>query len=197
MARIAVRSKIAAAEYLAWERLQERKHELFEGEVFARAAGSPRHNRLCSSVMAALVNALGAKCNVFTSDQRLRVKDQRYVYADVVVVCGTPVVEHDDVITNPTVVVEVLSTSTEPYDRGLKWDGYQTRASLTDYILVSQDRARIEHFGRAAGGRWSYAAANAGETIMLTDGTVLEVDAIFAGAFELKGEGVEGGLVTP
>jgi len=188
MARIAERSKLTPDEYLAWERIQASKHEYFDGEVFAMAGGSPRHNRLCSSVNAALVNKLAAKCNVFTSDQRLRVQDRRYVYADVVVVCGPPVVEHDDVIVNPTIVVEVLSPSTEQYDRGLKWDSYQTRESLTDYILVSQDRSRIEHFGRALGGCWSYTAANAGGTITLTDGTVLDIDAIFAGAFELKGD---------
>ncbi len=188
MARIAERSQLTPDEYLAWERLQPSKHEYFDGEVFAMAGGSPRHNRVCSSVNASLVNALGARCNVFTSDQRLRAQDRRYVYADVVVVCGQVVVEHDDVITNPTIVVEVLSPSTEQYDRGLKWDGYQTRESLTDYVLVSQDRARIEHFGRRPGGSWSYTAANAGGTITLTDGTILEVDAIFAGAFELKGD---------
>ena len=175
-------------EYLAWERDQPTKHEFFQGEVFAMAGGSPRHNRLCSSVNAALVNALRAPCNVFTSDQRLRVEDRRYVYADVVVVCSPLVIEHDDVIANPTIVVEVLSQSTEQYDRGVKWDSYQTRESLTDYILVSQNRARIEHFGRAPGRRWSYTAANAGESITLTDGTVLDIDMIFAGTFELKGD---------
>ena len=188
MARIAERSQLTPDVYLAWERLQESKHEYFDGEVFAMAGGSPRHNRLCSSINAVLVNTLGSSCNVFTSDQRLRVEDRRYVYADAVAVCGVPEVEHDDVIANPTIVVEVLSQSTEQYDRGLKWDGYQSRGSLTDYVLVSQDRARIEHFGRISGGRWSYAAANAGETITLTGGAVLDVDAIFAGAFELKGD---------
>jgi Uma2 family endonuclease len=188
MARIAERSKLTPEEYLAWERLQPYKHEYFDGDVFAMSGGTPRHNRLSSSINAALVSSLGTRCSVFTSDQRLRVQDRRYVYPDVVVVCGPPVVEHDDVITNPTIVVEVLSQSTEQYDRGLKWDGYQTRASLTDYVLVSQDRARIEHFGRGLDRRWTYAAANAGESITLTDGTILDVDAIFAGAFELKGD---------
>ncbi len=187
MGRIAEKSQVAPEDYLAWERLQEARHEYVDGEVFAMAGGSPRHNRLCARVGAALENALGARCHVFNADQRLRLRERQYVYADTVVVCGPPDVEHDDVIANPTMVVEVLSESTEQYDRGLKWNGYQSRESLTDYVLVSQDCSRIEHFGRAPGQRWIYASANAGESITLTDGSVIDVDAIFAGVFSLKG----------
>lgn len=93
----------------------------------------------------------------------------------------------NDVLTNPTMLVEVLSSSTEQYDRGLKWDGYQRLPSVTDYVLVSQDRAHIEHFGRVDG-RWIYASAGAGGRVALTDGVVLDVDAIFAGVFALPGE---------
>jgi Uma2 family endonuclease len=189
VARVAERSKVSPEEYLAWERQQPSKHEYFDGEVFAMSGASPRHNRLSVRICVALELAVGKTCNVFTSDQRLRTGRARYVYPDAVVVCGKPTVEHDDVITNPTVVVEVLSSSTEQYDRGLKWDGYQSRESLTDYVLVSQDRARIEHFGRKdAQSSWTYTAAGAGQVITLVDGTVLDVDAIFAGVFELKGD---------
>ena len=187
MGRVAARSQLSPNEYLAWERGQERKHEYFDGEVYAMAGGSPRHNRLCSSVNAALVTVLGAKCHVLTSDQRVRAPQRRYVYADASVVCGAPIVEHDDVIANPTILVEVLSATTEQYDRGLKWDCYQQLPSLTDYVLISQDRARIELFARVEG-RWIYSAANAGERITLTSGASLDVDAIFAGVFELPGD---------
>jgi Uma2 family endonuclease len=174
--------------YFAWERQQERKHEYFEGEVYAMAGGSTRHNRLSSRITAALENALGGRCHVLSSDQRVRSRERRYVYPDVSVVCDAPVIEHEDVLLNPMIVVEVLSSTTEQYDRGLKWDGYQALSSLTDYVLVSQDRARIEHFGRAPDGRWIYTSANAGERIKLTGGTLLDIDAIFAGVLELPGD---------
>lgn len=175
-------------EYLAWERREERKHEYFEGEVYAMAGGSPRHNRLSSRITTALETALGGRCHVFSSDQRIRSRERRYVYPDVSVVCEAPVIEQQDVLLNPTIIVEILSSTTEQYDRGLKWDGYQVLPSLTDYVLVSQERARIEHFARTSDGRWVYTSANAGERIRLTNGTLLDLDAIFAGVFELPGD---------
>lgn len=90
-------------------------------------------------------------------------------------------------ITNPVILVEDQSAATEQYHRGLKWDGYQRLPSLTDYILVSQDRARIELFARVEG-HWIYTAANAGDRITLTSGAVLDVDTIFANVFELPGD---------
>ena len=188
MTRVAERSQLSPEEYLAWERQQERKHEYFDGEVYAMAGGSPRHNRLSNRVNTALENALGGRCHVFTSDQRVRSRVRRYVYPDVSVVCGPPSIEDDDVLANPTIVVEVLSATTEQYDRGLKWDGYQLIPSLTDYVLVSQDRARIEHFGRTTEGRWIYTSAGVGDKVVLTGGTVLAVDPIFAGVLELPGD---------
>jgi Uma2 family endonuclease len=188
VARVAERSQLSPEEYLAWERQQQRKHEYFEGEVHAMAGGSPRHNRLSSKITAVLEMALGERCHVFSSDQRIRSRERRYVYPDVSVVCGAPIIEQEDVLVNPTIVVEVLSSTTEQYDRGLKWDGYQALPSVTDYVLVSQDRAHIEHFARTPEGRWIYTSANAGERIRLTDGTVLELDAIFAGVLELPGD---------
>lgn len=92
-----------------------------------------------------------------------------------------------DVLSNPTIVVEVLSASTEQYDRGTKWDGYQRLRSLMDYVPVSQAEARIEHFHRGERGQWVYRSAGAGEFIELTNGISLEVDRVFAGALDLPG----------
>ena len=188
MVRVAARSQLSPEEYLAWEREQERKHEYFDGEVYAMAGGSPRHNHLCSRINTGLVNAIGGRCYVFTSDQRVRSRERRYVYPDVSVACDRPAIEHDDVLVNPTIVVEVLSSATEQYDRGLKWDGYQSLPSLTDYVLVSQDRVHVEHFGRTTDGRWLYMALGPGARLVLTDGTALDVDTLFAGVFELPGD---------
>jgi Uma2 family endonuclease len=187
MGRVATLSKVSVEDYLAWERQQEGKHEYYEGEIYAMAGGSPRHNALSARMVAALGAALGAKCHVLTSDQRIRARTRRYVYADASVVCGPLAVEHDDVLTNPAVIIEVLSSSTEQYDRGAKWESYQSLSSLTDYVLVSQDRARVEHFGRSDA-RWLYTAHDAGQTLELTNGARIDVDAVFAGVFELPGD---------
>lgn len=189
MTRVAERSRVSAAEYLAWEREQRAKHEFFHGEVFAMAGGSQRHNFLSGRVHNALSVALGT-CFVFPSDQRIGMEaSERYVYPDVSVVCGKTQSEPGakDVIVNPTILVEVVSTSTEQYDRGDKWEGYQRIASLTDYLLVSQTHVRIEQFQRSAAG-WTYRAYGSGERIKLANGAELEVDAIFAGAFELPSD---------
>jgi hypothetical protein len=94
----------------------------------------------------------------------------------------------DDVITNPTILVEVLSSSTEEHDRGIKWIGYQRIGSLTDYLLVAQAEARIEHYRRNPDGGWSYRTAQRHERVVLTGGGELAVNAIFAGMFDLPGE---------
>jgi Uma2 family endonuclease len=182
---------MTADEYLAWEREQLDKHEFFLGEVFAMAGGSPRHNELCTTVASALRTALRPRgCHVLSSDQRVSFMSRtRYVYPDLSVICGALELEANDVLLNPQILVEVLSSSTEQYDRGLKWDGYQRLASLSDYVLVSQREPRIEHFQRASDGSWTYRASEAGGRIVLSNGGVLVVDEIFAGAFDLQGDG--------
>ncbi|HVK75265.1 MAG TPA: Uma2 family endonuclease [Kofleriaceae bacterium] len=192
MGRVAERSHVTPSEYLAWEREQRARHEYFDGEVFAMAGGSMRHNALCGAVVETLRTALrGRGCFVMTSDQRVAMDHgRRYVYPDVTGVCGEILMQPDarDVLLNPAILVEVLSASTEQYDRGLKWEGYQRIPSLTDYILASQAEARIEIFRRGADGAWTYRAVGAGERLTLTGGVELDVDAIYAGAFELPGD---------
>lgn len=188
---------MTAEEFLAWEREQVEKHEFYRGEVFAMAGGSPRHNALSANIVSALNGALRARgCAVLTSDQRVGLTD-RYVYPDVSV-CGKLEVAANDVLVNPQVLVEVLSSSTEKNDRGSKWDDYQRLASLTDYVLVSQMEARVEHFQRAGDGSWTYRAAGAGGTITLSNGAALVVDDLFAGVFELPGDDMSPGqIATP
>lgn len=181
---------MSADEYLAWERVQLDKHEYFHGEVFAMAGGSPRHNELCGNLIFALKAVLRPRgCSVLSSDQRVSFMQRaRYVYPDVSVACGALELEANDVLLNPQILVEVLSSSTEQYDRGLKWEGYQRLASLTDYVLVSQTEPRIEHFRRASDGSWTYRAAETGERVVLTNDATLVVDEIFAGVFALQGD---------
>lgn len=185
-------SRMSPAEYLAWERTQREKHQLLHGEVYAMAGGSPRHNRLCARILARLDAALrGSSCGPFSSDQKVFIPaTSNFVYPDGTVVCG-PVELHpgtNDVIDNPKVVVEVLSKSTEQHDRGDKWEDYRSIPSLADYVLVSQRLPRLEHFARESDGSWRYRVVGAGGRLELTIGTVLVVDEIFEGAFELPGD---------
>ena len=192
MPRVANRSQLTAAEYLAWERQQETKHEFFHGEVFEMPGGSYRHNALGARISAALQVALrGKACFVLTSDQRVSLwNQQRYVYPDATVVCGAVEAQDgtNDVLLNPAILVEVLSKSTEEYDRGLKWEGYQRIASLTDYLLVAQSKVQIEHFRRRDGNHWDYCTCGPGERVVLTNGAELDIDAIFDGMFALPGD---------
>jgi Uma2 family endonuclease len=184
--------RMSAVEYLVWERMQSTKHEYHLGEVFAMAGGSPRHNFLTNAMGAELRAAVRRKgCHVLSSDQRISAKqDERYVYADAVVVCGALQTEPgtSDVLANPRVVVEVLSRSTEAYDRGEKWEAYQRLSSLTDYLLVAQTSVRIEHYLREADGSWRYRVLSAGGAMTLTNGATLSIDAIYEGALELSAD---------
>ena len=179
---------MSASEYLAWEREQPGKHEYHLGEVFAMAGGSLRHNFLSSAIGAELRAALRGRCQVLSSDQRISAKQgERYVYADAVVVCGSVQTEPgtSDVLANPSVVVEVLSRSTEAFDRGDKWDAYQRLPSLSDYLLVTQTVAQIEHYQREVGGSWRYRRLEAGDTLTLSNGATMAIDAVCEGAFAL------------
>jgi Uma2 family endonuclease len=212
MGQAAAIQGMSAGEYLAWERDQRDKHEYHLGEVFAMAGGSPRHNFLSGAVIAELRTALRGKgCYPLTSDQRISARQgERYVYADAVAVCGAARMEPgtSDVLANPSVIVEVLSRSTEAYDRGDKWEAYQRLPSLTDYLLVSQGTAQVEHFQREEGGSWRYRLVEpgglgaepaksaepaeppswTGGTIILASGATLSIDAIYEDAFDLDAD---------
>ena len=131
-----------------------------------------------------------AGCRPFSSDQRVFIPATgNFVYPDVTVVCGTVslVTGTSDVIDNPSIVIEVLSTGTEQHDRGDKWQDYRSVVSLTDYVLVSQRMARVEHFAREADGSWRYRVLGPGDRLERTNGT-LAVDQLFDGVFEIPGE---------
>ena len=151
-------TKLTEEEYLARERAAEYKSEYFDGEMFAMSGASMQHNRLERNLIHHLSNALdGRPCEAFTSNLRIRVSGRMYTYPDVSVVCGEPQLadkEHD-VLLNPTAIFEILSPSTEKYDRGLKLQRYRTIASLQDYILVDQNEIRIEQYTRQDANVWT------------------------------------------
>ncbi|MBZ0289024.1 MAG: Uma2 family endonuclease [Anaerolineae bacterium] len=149
-------------EYLTFERASEEKHEYYAGEIFAMTGASENHNLIAGSTYAALYAQLRKRpCNVYPSDMRVKVHATGlYTYPDITIVCGTPELEDNniDTLLNPTVIIEVLSPSTEAYDRGKKFRHYKTIKSLQDYILISQDSMRIEHFA-LRDNEWVYADA--------------------------------------
>jgi Uma2 family endonuclease len=192
MGHPAASERMSVADYLVWERAQPGKHEFHLGEVFAMSGGSPRHNFLANAFGAELRAALrGMGCHVLSADQRISARrDERYVYADAVVVCGKVELEPGtiDVLANPKAIVEVLSRSTAAYDRGEKWDAYQRLSSLTDYLLVSQAAARVEHYQRQGDGSWRYRRLERGDRVALGNGAAVDVDAVYEGAFEVTGD---------
>ena len=155
-------TKLTEQEYLAIDRAAEVRSEFFDGEMWAMSGGSMRHSRLAMNISGELYNALrGGNCQAFTSDLRVRVMPRRmYAYPDVTVVCGKPMLADDrqDILLNPTVIFEVLSPTTEKYDRGTKFRYYLTIDSLKDYILVDQFAMRVEQYTRGTEGAWTFRA---------------------------------------
>lgn len=152
----AEKRRLTAAEYLAIEAAADVRHEFFDGEMFAMSGGSLWHNIIKDNFAFALRNRLtGRGCRVVTSDQRLKVDATGlYTYPDVLVFCGPPVMEDGvhHTLTNPLLVVEVLSDSTEKYDRGIKFGHYRRLATLREYVLVAQDRFSVEAYLRQPDG---------------------------------------------
>lgn len=151
-------SWITPEDYLAWERQADTKSEYWNGEIYAMAGASPRHTLIAANTITSLsIRLRGRQCTVHTGDQRVKVSPTgMYVYPDVVIVCGTPRFDdiHKDTLLNPTLLVEVLSNSTEDHDRTTKFYHYRTLESLTDYLLISQDSALVEHRARQGSHRW-------------------------------------------
>jgi Uma2 family endonuclease len=157
------RTTYTVEEYLAFERQSETKHEYFAGEIVAMAGASYEHNIIVLNAGASLHAQLrGRSCAAVPSDLRLRVSPiGPLTYPDIMVICGQPQFtdERPDMVTNPTVIIEVLSPSTEGDDRGRKFRHYRTIASLQEYVLIAQDEYRIEHYVRAENGWWRFTEA--------------------------------------
>jgi Uma2 family endonuclease len=181
--------RMTREEYLAFDRASATKHEYWDGEIFAMSGGSREHSQLQANLSAVLVNALRDRpCVALNSDMRVRVPaSEKYVYPDGIVVCGVLEVEDDDndTLLNPSVVFEVLSDSTESFDRGRKFENYQTIASLTDYVLVAQDRVRVEHFKRRADGSWLLRILGSSDKLTLEEaGCDLSIAEIYLKVFD-------------
>lgn len=179
-------AELSYAEYLALERSTDQRYEWVDGVAYAMVGGSPAHSLLCSRVLVELARILGeGPCNAYTSDLKIRPRTMRFAsYPDVTVVCGEVETHVDDphAILNPTVLVEVLSDSTEAWDRTGKFKRYRKLETLRDYVLVSQHERSIEVYSRGAGGVWELREAGEGESAPLSafpEG--LDVDRVYRG----------------
>ena len=152
MSTLAAQTYLTPQEYLDWERKQPFKNEYHKGQIIAMSGASRSHNRITVDITIQLGNQLmDGDCEVFAGEMRVRTSPEvSYFYPDVIVVCGEPRFEDDtfDTLLNPIVVIEVLSPSTAAFDRGEKFEHYKQLASLHEYILISQDRVRVEHYCR-------------------------------------------------
>lgn len=152
------RRYISREEYLAFERQAEYKSEYLDGEVVAMTGASREHNLIATNIIISLGQQLKARpCELYPSDMRVFIPaTNKYTYPDVVAVCGEPRFEDAEVDTllNPLLIIEVLSNSTEAYDRGKKFRDYRSIESLAEYVLVSQDESRIERYVRQPEDNW-------------------------------------------
>ena len=164
-------TRYSVEEYLAMERESEERHEYLDGFIYAMAGESPEHGEICTNLVGHLYNQLRNKpCRIRSKDTKVRsgpipktrhTTKGMYSYPDLLVVCGDMKFhdEYRDVLLNPRVIIEVLSPTTEAFDRGEKFLRYRTYIeSLTDYLVVAQDRPLIEHFARQSNGQWVIAA---------------------------------------
>ena len=156
-----IKPYVTPEEYLALERKAEYKSEYLHGEIFAMTGASRKHNLIAVNIAGELNRQLkGKSCEVYASDMRVKVAASGlYTYPDVVVVCGQPQFEDDyfDTLLNPTVLFEVLSKTTERYDRIAKSGYYRALESLAEHLLVAQDEIRVEQYVKQADERWALA----------------------------------------
>lgn len=160
-------------EYLALERRSEIRHEFLDGTVYAMAGESLAHSAICFNLGGILHPQLRAtNCQGLSPNMKVRAGEAGlYAYPDLAIFCGEALFhdKHRDVLLNPTVIFEVLSRSTQAYDRGEKFERYKAIETLNDYVLVSQDRPRLEHFSRRPDGTWSHAELEGADAALTLD----------------------------
>ena len=152
--------RITPQEYLELERKAEIKSEYVDGEMFAMSGATREHTLIVTNITVELGNQfVDRPCELYPLDLRTKVSSTGlYTYPDISAVCGEPKFEDDhfDTLVNPNLIIEVLSATTEPYDRGKKFAHYRTIDSLKEYVLVSQTECRIERFSRQTESNWLY-----------------------------------------
>jgi len=164
---IAQNTVLTPQQYLEQERNAEFRSEYFDGQLLAKMGSSAKHCTIVGNIIIGIGQQFKKRtCEIFANMMRLKViKTSSYFYPDVVAVCGKPQFEDNeqDVLLNPIVIVEVLSPSTEGYDRGTKFEHYRTIDSLSDYLLVAQDKIHVEHYVRQSDRSWLFSEFKSAE----------------------------------
>jgi len=170
-------------EYVSLEEHSTVRHEYVAGEIYGVAGGTPSHAALAAAVLRLVGNQLPAGCRAYTSDLRVRIAaSDSTTYPDGAVMCGRSVRADDDpvAVTNPILLIEVTSPSTEAYDRGTKLEQYRLLTSVVEVLLVSHEAPRLTICRRGEGGAWTSTDAGAGEALELTSvGGRLAVDDVY------------------
>ena len=186
-------SKLTPEEYFAWEEQQEVKHEYFDGEVYAMTGGTLNHSEISANFTTLLRNHLeDSGCRVFSSDARIKIqRSEKYVYPDVSVTCNERDRETIQYVNHPCLIVEVLSPSTEAYDRGKKFKLYRQSSSLIDYVLVNADEIEIDVFRKNDRGRWEEINSVAGDLVELESiNLTFSIDRVYKG-IKFSSESIE------
>lgn len=146
-------SKMSLAEFMAWEVAQPDRHEFFRGDTFAMTGGSARHNRVVLNLASRLADHLdGTPCQVFAESMKVQLADEAVLYPDVMVVCSGAEAGNQQIVTDPKLVIEVLSPSTQGYDRRNKFALYRRLPSLQEYVLIDPATREVEVFNLTANG---------------------------------------------
>jgi Uma2 family endonuclease len=165
--------------YLKLEEGAESKSEFLDGVIYAMTGGSLNHNRIAGGFYAALRAGLqGRTCEAFGSDLRLWIPAHNmFTYPDAMVICGSPefLPKRNDTVVNPRLILEVLSKSTQDYDRGRKFEFYRSIPALCDYVLANQDRIYVEYYHKLADGRWLLTEIDRADDTLHLEGIELTV----------------------
>ena len=161
--------KLTPEEYFAWEEQQDLKHEYFDGEVYAMSGGTQNHGRISIRIVSLIDSHLDeGDCQIFNSDVRVKIQEsEKYTYPDASITCDERDRQTPQFITHPCLIVEVLSPSTEAYDRGNKFELYRRSTSLREYALVSADKIAIDLHRQDHLNRWHSFYFRAGDTVEL------------------------------
>lgn len=174
------------AEYVAFEASSNVKHEFFDGQIYAMAGGTAEHAALSATFIALLFPQLRhGECQTYNSDLRVHTPSRVATYPDVMVICGPPAYDPNDrlAVTNPTLIVEVTSRSTEEYDRGDKFEHYKSLGSLRQYVLVSHNERSLDVWTRSDDKAWRMTTVREGEVAELTSvGARLDIRELYDAA---------------